>query len=113
MGPAVSMRDIAARVSGGKKTKHIMFEDDERVEWAALTFLVEGSAADIIKVAMIHISQAINDAGLKSRMLLQVENELLFEVAGGEPDTLEAHVREHGRRVPAPCAARNFGRIRT
>jgi DNA polymerase I len=70
-------------------------------EWAALTFVVEGSAADIIKVAMIHIGQAIKDAGLKSRMLLQVENELLFEVAGGERDTLAAHVREQmGRAYP-------------
>ncbi|WP_178359270.1 DNA polymerase I [Mycolicibacterium hippocampi] len=67
----------------------------EAAERAALNAPIQGSAADIIKVAMINVDQAIKDAGLTSRMLLQVHDELLFEVADGERDTLDALVREH------------------
>ncbi|MGD9516965.1 DNA polymerase, partial [Mycolicibacterium sp.] len=61
----------------------------------ALNAPMQGSAADIIKVAMINVDQAIKEAGLSSRMLLQVHDELLFEVADGERDALDALVREH------------------
>ncbi|CDO06375.1 DNA polymerase I [Mycolicibacterium cosmeticum] len=67
----------------------------EAAERAALNAPIQGSAADIIKVAMINVDAAIKSAGLKSRMLLQVHDELLFEVAEGERETLEALVREH------------------
>lgn len=67
----------------------------EAAERAALNAPIQGSAADIIKVAMINVDAAIKAAGLTSRMLLQVHDELLFEVAEGERDTLEALVREH------------------
>ncbi|MEN4478335.1 DNA polymerase I [Mycolicibacterium cosmeticum] len=67
----------------------------EAAERAALNAPIQGSAADIIKVAMINVDAAIKSAGLKSRMLLQVHDELLFEVADGEREALEALVREH------------------
>ncbi|MED5815962.1 DNA polymerase I [Mycolicibacterium sp. 050232] len=67
----------------------------EAAERAALNAPIQGSAADIIKVAMINVDEAIKGAGLKSRMLLQVHDELLFEVVEGERDALEALVREH------------------
>jgi DNA polymerase-1 len=66
----------------------------EAAERAALNAPIQGSAADIIKVAMINVDTAITAAGLESRMLLQVHDELLFEVASGERETLEALVRE-------------------
>jgi DNA polymerase-1 len=66
----------------------------EAAERAALNAPIQGSAADIIKVAMINVDTAITAAGLESRMLLQVHDELLFEVASGEREALEALVRE-------------------
>lgn len=66
----------------------------EAAERAALNAPIQGSAADIIKVAMITTDKALRDKGLQSRMLLQVHDELLFEVAEGERETLEALVRE-------------------
>ncbi len=66
----------------------------EAAERAALNAPIQGSAADIIKVAMINTDSAIREAGLTSRMLLQVHDELLFEVADGERETLDALVRQ-------------------
>ena len=66
----------------------------EAAERAALNAPIQGSAADIIKVAMIEVDKALKEAGLKSRMLLQVHDELLFEVAKGERDQVEKLVRD-------------------
>jgi DNA polymerase-1 len=65
----------------------------EMAERMALNAPIQGSAADLIKVAMLDTQAAIEAAGLRSRMLLQVHDELVFEVAEGERDALEALVR--------------------
>ncbi|MFI6243785.1 DNA polymerase I [Micromonospora sp. NPDC050795] len=70
-------------------------------ERMALNAPIQGSAADIIKVAMLHVDTALREAGLGSRMLLQVHDELVFEVAPGEREALEALVRrEMGEAHP-------------
>jgi DNA polymerase-1 len=56
---------------------------------------LQGSAADLIKLAMIHIHDAIREEGLASRMLLQVHDELVFEVPPAELDAMRALVRTH------------------
>ncbi|TBT87466.1 DNA polymerase I [Propioniciclava sinopodophylli] len=66
----------------------------EMAERMALNAPIQGSAADIIKVAMLDVEAGLAQAGLASRMLLQVHDELVFEVAPGEATALEAVVRE-------------------
>jgi DNA polymerase-1 len=66
----------------------------EMAERMALNAPIQGSAADIIKVAMLRVDQALRAQGLRSRMLLQVHDELLFEVAEGELDALRTLVTE-------------------
>ncbi len=65
----------------------------EMAERMALNAPIQGSAADIIKVAMLRVDSAIRKAGLRSRMLLQVHDELVLEVAPGEAAQLEELVR--------------------
>ena len=66
----------------------------EMAERMALNAPIQGSAADIVKVAMLRVDRALGDAGLRSRALLQVHDELVLEVAPGERDALEALVRD-------------------
>ena len=55
---------------------------------------IQGSAADIIKLAMIEVDRAMRQANMKSKMLLQVHDELVFDVVGDEMDALQALVVE-------------------
>jgi DNA polymerase-1 len=66
----------------------------ENAERAALNAPIQGSAADILKIAMLGIASDLSEGGLESRMLMQVHDELLFEVATGELDALTTIVRE-------------------
>ncbi len=64
----------------------------EMAERMALNAPIQGSAADIIKVAMLEVDRALRDEAAGSRMLLQVHDELVFEVAAGELEDLRALV---------------------
>jgi len=66
----------------------------EMAERAALNAPIQGSAADIIKLAMIRLDEALRSLDLSSRVLLQVHDELIVEVAPGERDTVTDLVRD-------------------
>jgi DNA polymerase-1 len=66
----------------------------EIAERMALNAPIQGSAADIIKLAMLGVARALDAEGLASRMLLQVHDELVLEVAPGEEQRVETLVRE-------------------
>ncbi len=65
----------------------------EAAERMALNAPIQGSAADIVKVAMLDLDRRLTEQGLGSRMLLQVHDELVLEVAPGERETVEELVR--------------------
>ncbi|WP_319804395.1 DNA polymerase I [Nocardioides malaquae] len=67
----------------------------EMAERMALNAPIQGSAADLVKVAMREVDRALREAGMSSRMLLQVHDELVLEVATGEAEALEELVRTH------------------
>jgi DNA polymerase-1 len=66
----------------------------ENAERAALNSPIQGSAADIMKIAMTSVEADLAAKGLDSRMLMTVHDELIFEVAPGESDLLEQVVRD-------------------
>jgi DNA polymerase-1 len=63
-------------------------------ERMALNAPIQGSAADIIKLAMLNVHRRLREEGMKSRLLLQVHDELVLEVAPGECEALEVLVRK-------------------
>jgi len=65
----------------------------EMAERMALNAPIQGSAADIMKVAMLGVHRGLADSGAASRMLLQVHDELVLEIAPGERDDIERLVR--------------------
>ncbi|MEV5984197.1 DNA polymerase I [Streptomyces sp. NPDC052051] len=65
----------------------------ETAERMALNAPIQGTAADIVKIAMLNVDRALREAGLTSRMLLQVHDEIVLEVAPGERDRVEELVR--------------------
>ncbi|WP_405474326.1 DNA polymerase I [Streptomyces canus] len=65
----------------------------EAAERMALNAPIQGTAADIVKIAMLKVDGALRDAGLASRMLLQVHDEIVLEIAPGEREAAEEIVR--------------------
>ena len=70
-------------------------------ERTAVNTPLQGTAADLIKVAMIRIDSALQERGLKSRMTLQVHDELVFEVPEDEVDVMQSLVREQMEKAYA------------
>ncbi len=66
----------------------------EIAERAALNAPIQGTAADIIKLAMLRVDQAMKAANLKSRLLLQIHDELLFEYIESELEELKELVKQ-------------------
>jgi len=77
-------------------------------ERTAMNTPIQGSAADIIKLAMVQCAERMKAEGLKSRMLLQVHDELVFEVAPDELETMKKlvpEVMEHAVKLDVPLKA--------
>lgn len=73
----------------------------EVAERMALNAPIQGSAADIIKIAMLNVNNAIENQKLKSRLLLQIHDELILEVSPGEEEIIKALVKkEMGAAYP-------------
>ena len=78
------LRDINSRNATARQS----------AERNAINTPVQGSAADLIKLAMVRVARELKAAGLKSRLVLQIHDELLFDVPRGEEPALRALVRE-------------------
>jgi DNA polymerase-1 len=77
----------------------------ETAERMALNAPIQGSAADIMKVAMINVDRALVSSGARSRVLLQVHDELVLEIAPGERtdvETLVRHEMGHAAEMDVP-----------
>jgi DNA polymerase-1 len=70
-----------------------------QAERMAINSPIQGTAADILKIAMIRIAEELTEKKLKSKMLLQVHDELIFEVVEEEIDTMKELVRRHMESV--------------
>ncbi|KQH81081.1 hypothetical protein AO501_05565 [Mycobacterium gordonae] len=91
-------RGYAATLSGRRRYLPDLDSPDpvlrDAAERAVCATVLQGGAADVVKTAMITVDQAVTAAGLSSRMVAQIDDRLVFEVAPDERDTLETIVRE-------------------
>ena len=80
---------------------------------AAMNAPIQGSAADLIKIAMIRVDQAMKEKNVKSKMLLQIHDELIFLVPDDELEMMQALVKEameQAMELKVPLKASiNFG----
>jgi DNA polymerase-1 len=90
------------------------FGERSFAERTAMNTPIQGTAADIIKIAMIRLDRQIGERGLKSRMLLQVHDELIFEVPEEELSAMQELVRdvmEHALDLSVPLVVDvNYGK---
>jgi len=94
-GRKINIPDINAKAVGQRQF----------AERAAINAPIQGAAADIIRRAMIRMPQALIDAGLNAKMLMQVHDELVFEAPDGEAEATIAVVRRIMEKAAEPAVA--------
>ena len=70
-------------------------------ERTAFNTVIQGTAADLIKLAMLAVHKRLDDEGLRARMILQIHDELVFDAPEEELEQLEELVREEMQSVVA------------
>ena len=83
LGRRRTLRDIASRNATARQS----------AERDAINTPVQGTAADLIKIAMVRVARALRDAGLKAQMILQIHDELLFDVPEDEVEQVKSIVK--------------------
>jgi DNA polymerase-1 len=78
----------------GNVRKDSTYRQRNQTEREAINMEIQGSAADLIKLAMLHVYRRLKDEGCRARMLLQIHDELVFEVPPDEFAAVAALVRE-------------------
>lgn len=104
-GYAVTMFDRRRAMLELKSSNYNTRSFGERV---AMNMPIQGTAADIIKLAMVKVSQMLKERNLKARLILQVHDELIFDVPKAEADEVEALVHdcmEHVTELSVPLDA--------
>ena len=88
------VRTLYGRIRPIPELKNSNFMQRQFGERVAMNSPIQGTAADIMKIAMVRVWEALKKNGLKSRMILQIHDELLIETAPGEEDTVKKLIRE-------------------
>jgi DNA polymerase-1 len=94
MGRRRGIQGVRPVPPGLRETKTGALRQLNLPERTAVNAVIQGTAADLIKVAMIRVHKRLRESGASARMLLQIHDELLFETPPGEVETLAAMVRE-------------------
>ena len=84
------------------------FNVRSRAEREAINMPIQGTASDIVKIAMLKVAKALRDAGLKTQMIMQVHDELLFEAPAGEvkeASEIIRHAMESAAELDVPLIA--------
>ena len=90
------------------KRQKVDFQARQRAEREAINMPIQGTAADIIKIAMIDLARSLREERRRARMILQVHDELVLEVPDGELDRvtpLVIEVMESAFKLDAPLVA--------
>ena len=87
------MTTLFGRIRRIPELRSRQLHDPSLGERLAVNTVIQGTAADIIKVAMVRCRDALRDAGLQTRLVLQIHDELLFEGPAAEVEAAQAIVR--------------------